>query len=116
MLGVSRDDEASHRRFKGKYRLPFTLLSDPDASVADAYGVWVERTRDGTSSMAIDRSTFVIDAGGNVKRALYGVKPDSHAQLVLDALPAGAARRPHGARRGGDPERQPWERGTGRSG
>ena len=88
VLGVSRDDEASHRRFKQKYGLPFTLLSDPDASVADRYGVWVERTSYGKRNMGVNRSTFVIDADGNVIRALYGVKPDGHADVVLQALPS----------------------------
>ena len=87
VLGVSRDDEASHRRFKEKYSLPFTLLSDPDAAVADRYGVWVERSMYGKKSMGINRSTFVIDADGNVAKALYGVKPDGHADTVLAALP-----------------------------
>jgi peroxiredoxin Q/BCP len=84
---VSRDDEASHRRFKQKYGLPFTLLSDPDASVADRYGVWVERTSYGKKNMGVNRSTFVIDADGNVLKALYGVKPDGHADRVLQTLP-----------------------------
>ena len=88
VLGISRDDEESHRRFKDKYGLPFTLLSDPDASVADEYGVWVERTNYGKKSMGINRSTFVLDRDGKVTRAWYGVKPDANADLVLDALPA----------------------------
>ena len=88
VLGVSRDDEASHRRFKEKYNLPFTLLSDPDAAVADRYGVWVEKNAYGKKAMGINRSTFVIDADGNVVQALYGVKPDGHADRVLEALPA----------------------------
>ena len=87
VLGVSRDDEASHRRFKEKYGLPFALLSDPDAAVADRYGVWVERSMYGKKSMGINRSTFVIDADGTVAKALYGVKPDGHADTVLAALP-----------------------------
>ena len=87
VLGVSRDDEASHRRFKEKYGLPFTLLSDPDAEVANRYGVWVERSMYGKKSMGINRSTFVIDAEGNVVKAMYGVKPDGHADAVLAALP-----------------------------
>jgi len=86
VLGISRDDQASHRRFKQKYGLPFTLLSDPDASVSDRYGVWVEKTSYGKKAMGIKRSTFVLDADGNVARALYGVKSDGHADLVLDAL------------------------------
>lgn len=88
VLGISRDDEASHRRFREKYGLPFTLLSDPDHEVMDRYGVWTERTNYGKKSMGVNRSTFVIDADGTVAKALYGVKPDGHAELVLDALPA----------------------------
>ena len=87
VLGVSRDDADSHRRFREKYGLPFTLLSDPDHEVADAYGVWGERKNYGKTYMGINRSTFVIDSEGNVAKALYGVKPDGHAELVLDALP-----------------------------
>ena len=87
MLGVSRDDEASHCRFKEKYGLQFTLLSDPAAEVADRYGVWVERSMHGKTSMGINRSTFVIDADGTVAKAMYGVKPDGHADTVLAALP-----------------------------
>jgi peroxiredoxin Q/BCP len=88
VLGVSRDDAESHRRFREKYGLPFTLLSDPDHAVCDAYGVWGERRNYGKTYMGINRSTFVIDRDGTVAKALYGVKPDGHAELVLDALPA----------------------------
>ena len=87
VLGVSPDDEASHRRFKEKFGLPFTLLADPDHAVAEQYGVWAERTMYGKKSMGIKRSTFVIDADGRVAKALYGVKPEGHAELVLEALP-----------------------------
>jgi peroxiredoxin Q/BCP len=88
VLGVSPDDESAHRRFKEKYSLPFTLLADPDHAVAEQYGVWSERSYAGKKYMGINRSTFVIDADGTVTKALYGVKPDGHAELVLDALPA----------------------------
>lgn len=88
VLGVSPDDESSHQRFKSKYGLPFTLLADPDHEVAERYGVWIEKDRFGRKSMGIKRSTFVIDSEGNVAKALYGVKPDGHAELVLDALPS----------------------------
>jgi thioredoxin-dependent peroxiredoxin len=88
VLGVSPDDESSHRRFKTKYELPFTLLADRDHAVAERYGVWVEKSTYGRKSMGINRSTFVIDAEGRVAKALYGVKPDGHAELVLDALPS----------------------------
>ena len=87
VLGVSPDDEASHVRFKEKYSLPFTLLADPEHKVADDYGVWVEKNMYGKKRMGIKRSTFVIDAEGNVARALYGVKPEGHANEVLEALP-----------------------------
>jgi thioredoxin-dependent peroxiredoxin len=87
VLGVSPDDEASHVRFKEKYSLPFTLLADPDHQVAERYGVWVEKTTYGKKSMGIKRSTFVIDADGRVAKALYGIKPEGHAERVLAALP-----------------------------
>jgi thioredoxin-dependent peroxiredoxin len=87
VLGVSPDDEASHVRFKEKYSLPFTLLADPDHKAAEEYGVWVEKNTYGKKRMGIKRSTFVIDANGNVARAMYGVKPEGHADEVLEALP-----------------------------
>jgi peroxiredoxin Q/BCP len=88
VLGVSPDDETSHVRFKEKFQLPFTLLSDPDHAVAEAYGVWVEKTMYGKTFMGVERSTFVIDAEGNVARVLRRVKPDAHAEQVLEALQA----------------------------
>jgi peroxiredoxin Q/BCP len=87
VLGVSPDTESSHARFKAKHGLPFTLLADPEHEVAERYGVWVEKNRYGKKSMGINRSTFVIDEEGNVARAMHGVKPDNHADLVLSALP-----------------------------
>jgi peroxiredoxin Q/BCP len=86
VLGVSPDDEASHRRFKEKYGLPFTLLSDEDHAVAERYGVWAERRMYGKTFMGIKRSTFVIGEDGTVRSAMYGVKPDTHAERVLAAL------------------------------
>ena len=90
ILGVSPDDESSHVRFKEKYGLPFALLADPEHEVAELYDVWVEKNNYGKRSMGIKRSTFVIDAEGNVARAMYGVSPDGHADEVLEALPAGS--------------------------
>ena len=90
ILGVSPDSESSHVRFKEKYRLPFTLLADPEHEVAEQYGVWVEKNTYGKKSMGVKRSTFVIDAEGNVARAMYGVSPDGHADQVLEALPVGS--------------------------
>ena len=88
VLGISPDDESSHVKFKQKYGLPFTLLADPDHRVADEYGVWAERSMYGKTYMGIERSTFVIDAEGNVARVLRRVKPDTHAEQVLAALPS----------------------------
>jgi peroxiredoxin Q/BCP len=87
VLGVSPDDEASHVKFKEKYSLPFTLLADPEHQVAEDYGVWTERNMYGKKSMGIERSTFVIDAEGNVAKAMRRVKPETHAADVLSALP-----------------------------
>jgi thioredoxin-dependent peroxiredoxin len=86
VLGVSPDDEASHVEFKEKYGLPFTLLADTGHKVADEYGVWGEREYLGRSYMGVSRSTFVIDAGGAVKKVMHNVKPDTHADDVLAAL------------------------------
>lgn len=87
VLGVSPDSPESHVEFKGKYGLPFTLLADEDHSVAEAYGVWVEKSMAGKKYMGVERSTFVIDADGNVARVMRRVKPDTHADEVLAALP-----------------------------
>ena len=87
VLGISPDDESSHVKFKQKYGLPFTLLADPDHRVADDYGVWGERSMYGKTYHGIERSTFVIDAEGNVAKIMRRVKPDTHAQQVLEALP-----------------------------
>jgi peroxiredoxin Q/BCP len=86
VLGVSPDDVSSHGKFRDKYDLPFTLLADPDHAVADLYGVWGEKTYAGKAYMGIDRSTFVIDADGNVATIMRGVKADEHADDVLAAL------------------------------
>jgi peroxiredoxin Q/BCP len=87
VLGVSPDSAASHVTFKEKYDLPFTLLADPDHATAEAYGVWVEKTNYGKKSMGIERSSFVIDAAGNVIKVLRRVKPDEHTNDILAALP-----------------------------
>ena len=86
VLGVSPDDEKSHVKFKQKYDLPFTLLADPEHSVADLYGVWGERSFLGKKYMGVARSTFVIGADGNVKKIFESVKPATHADDVLAVL------------------------------
>jgi peroxiredoxin Q/BCP len=87
VLGVSPDDASSHVQFKEKYELPFMLLADTDHTTADEYGVWVEKNYAGKTYMGVERSTFVIDADGNVAKELRRVKPDTHADDVLAALP-----------------------------
>jgi peroxiredoxin Q/BCP len=86
VLGVSPDSEKSHVKFKDKYELPFTLLADTDHTVAEQYGVWGEKSFAGKKYMGVNRSTFVIDADGNVKRVMHDVKPANHADDVLEAL------------------------------
>jgi peroxiredoxin Q/BCP len=86
VLGVSPDAESSHVKFKEKYGLPFTLLADTDHHVAEDYGVWVEKTNYGKTYWGIERSTFVIGADGTVAKVMRRVKPDTHAEQVLQAL------------------------------
>jgi peroxiredoxin Q/BCP len=86
VLGVSPDDERSHVKFKDKYELPFTLLADEEHRVADEYGVWGEKKYMGRTYFGVNRSTFVIDENGNVKRVMHKVKPDTHADEVLETL------------------------------
>jgi peroxiredoxin Q/BCP len=88
VLGISPDNEKSHVKFKDKYELPFTLLADTDHSVAEEYGVWGEKNFAGKTYMGVNRSTFVIDADGNVTRVMHDVKPATHADDVLAALGA----------------------------
>jgi peroxiredoxin Q/BCP len=88
VLGVSPDTEESHVKFKQKHGLPFTLLADPDHEVAETYGVWKEKTFGGKKYWGVERSTFVIDENGRVKKAMRRVKPDTHADKVLEALAA----------------------------
>jgi thioredoxin-dependent peroxiredoxin len=90
ILGVSPDDVASHGKFQSKHELPFTLLADPEHLTAEAYGVWGERSYAGKTYMGINRSTFIIDEGGNVARAMLGIKPAGHAAAVLRELQAPA--------------------------
>jgi peroxiredoxin Q/BCP len=88
LLGVSPDDAASHQKFASKYSLPFPLLVDEGASVAQDYGVWVEKMNYGKRYMGIERSTFVIGRDGVIRKAFRKVKVDGHTQEVVDALRA----------------------------
>ena len=86
VLGVSPDSVSSHEQFREKYELPFTLLADPDHEVAELYGVWLEQEHDGKKWTGIQRSTFVIDAEGNVANVMRQVKAAEHAGDVLAVL------------------------------
>ena len=86
VLGVSMDDENSHRKFISKYELPFTLLADTDHAVADAYGSYGEKNFAGKNYMGVMRKTFLIDGQGKIKRIFDKVKVDEHADEVLRAF------------------------------
>jgi peroxiredoxin Q/BCP len=88
VLGVSPDGEASHQKFAAKYKLPFTLLADPDHSIADTYGVWGEKKFMGRTYMGVKRMTFLIDEKGKIKKVFEKVKPEEHAREVLEAFGA----------------------------
>ena len=88
VLGVSREGAASHQKFIAKYSLPFTLLSDEETEVCQAYGVFKEKSMYGKTYCGIERSTFVIDPEGKVKGIFRKVKVDGHVDAVLSVLKA----------------------------
>ena len=91
VIGVSKDSVASHQKFKEKYELPFPLGADEEGTVVQAYGAWVEKSMYGRSYMGIDRSTFLIDGAGRVRKAWRQVKVPGHVEEVLTATEALAA-------------------------
>ena len=86
VLGVSLDDEGSHRKFAAKYNLPFTLLADTDHAVSDAYGVYGEKQFMGKRYMGVSRKTFLIDEEGRIKKIFDRVNVEEHADEVLAAF------------------------------
>ena len=86
VIGISKDSEASHRRFAEKNGLPFILLSDPELKAIQAYGVWQEKKNYGKVSMGVVRSTFIIDEKGLIEKVMPKVKPDTNAAEILDYL------------------------------
>jgi len=88
IVGVSPDPVGRHDKFKAKYALPFTLAADEDHAVAEAYGVWVEKSMYGKKYMGIERATFLIAADGKVAGIWRKVKVKGHADEVLAAAKA----------------------------
>jgi peroxiredoxin Q/BCP len=88
VLGVSPDGVASHQKFKTKQKLPFTLVVDEDHKIADAYGVWGEKSMYGRKYMGIIRSHFVIDEKGKIADAQVKVSPTDSVKLALEKLEA----------------------------
>ena len=86
VMGISRDSADSHRRFAEKHGLPFILLSDPERKAIEAYGVWREKKNYGKVSFGVVRTTFIIDAEGNIERIMEKVKPDTNAAEILAYL------------------------------
>ena len=86
VIGVSRDSVASHVKFAEKHGLPFILLSDPELSAIQAYGVWQEKKNYGKVSMGVVRTTFIIDENGNIEKVMKKVKPDTNAAEILEYL------------------------------
>ena len=86
VLGVSPDSAKSHKKFIEKFSLPFPLLADEDKAIAQAYGVWVEKSMYGKKYMGVERSTFVIGGDGKLLAVYRKVKPAEHTAEVLAAL------------------------------
>ena len=86
VIGVSKDSVASHKKFEEKYGLPFTLLSDPEKEVIQAYGVWQEKKNYGKVTMGVVRTTYLIDESGVIEKAFGNVKAGDNPAQMLEAL------------------------------
>jgi len=86
ILGISNDDEASHKKFAEKYQLPFRLLCDTDKQVSKAYGVYELKEKFGKQYYGITRSTFMIDEEGKIERIFYKVDPEAHIGEIMKAV------------------------------
>ena len=86
VLGVSRDSADSHRKFREKYGLTFPLLSDPDGSISTSYGVLKEKNMYGRKSIGIERTTFLIDGNGTVRKIYPKVKVEGHVDRIIQDL------------------------------
>lgn len=88
VIGVSADEVASHQKFVEKHSLPFPLLSDPDHTMIEKYGAWVEKSMYGKKYWGVARITYVIDEEGRIAHVFPKVKPDGHSQEILALLTA----------------------------
>ena len=88
VLGVSPDSVASHQKFADKYGLPFSLLADTETTVSQLYGVYGEKSMYGRKYMGVTRATFLIDKNGVIQKIWPKVKPEAHADEVLQAVDA----------------------------
>ena len=86
VIGISKDSVASHRKFAEKYSLPFILLSDPDKTAIEAYGVWQEKKLYGKTSMGVVRMTFIVNEDGYIEKIMSKVNPDKNAEEILANL------------------------------
>ncbi len=86
ILGVSPDNVASHNKFIGKFKLPFILLADEDKKICQDYGVWVKKSMYGKEYMGVARTTFIIGKNGRIEKIYEKVKPEGHADEVLEYL------------------------------
>ncbi len=86
VIGVSTDDEKSHKKFESKYGLPFPLIADPDKQIVESYGVWVEKNMYGKKYMGTARTTFLIDTNGTIAKVIDKVDTKNSSQQVIDLL------------------------------
>jgi peroxiredoxin Q/BCP len=86
VIGVSTDDEKSHKKFETKYSLPFTLIADAEKEIVNSYGVWVEKNMYGKKYMGTQRTTFIIDPDGTISNIISKVDTKNSSQQVLDLL------------------------------
>jgi peroxiredoxin Q/BCP len=86
VIGVSTDDEKSHKKFETKYSLPFPLIADTDRHIVEAYGVWVEKNMYGKKYMGTARTTFLIDGNGIITKVIDKVDTQNSSQQVIDLL------------------------------
>jgi len=94
VFGISTDSEKSHRKFIDKEKLPFSLLSDPERKLHDAFGTWVEKSMYGRKYMGTSRSTFVIDEKGFIEEVIEKADPKNHAAQILEMESTGKSKTP----------------------